>query len=559
MRADELSLLNGATVLAMNAGLGRGGEVQVDVSGSFLIEGNSPLNDSDPSGGISTSAVVLGLPGSPSETGPAGAITIAAEALVVGQFGRVISDSFSNAPAGPITLNVGTLAVKEGGEITSSAGAEGSGADIRITAQESVTVYGAHRDLPIDASEISADAAFSDADGKGGSILIQSPLLVLEQGGELSSETGSGGPGGAIELMVDHLVISSGGEINTSAFGSAQAGTIQIDANTVSINQEGSESLNPLLQETGLFSRASLDATGDAGTIRVTAASLIINGSEISITTNQTLSEKHLGSGPEGRIGIHAGNVHLDQGARITAESTGNVPASAVEIQARQLVMEGESRITTQSNDADAGPIRIGGDNVVLRDSLITTSVQGRIGNGGNITVDADALVLQDGFIQANTEASEARGGNIFIDTQALVASQNLLEVGGTERLTFAPGGERNVIQAAAPGGEQGIITLTAPELDISGSLVTLFTLFVDAPRLIRDPCAAAAGKSASSLVQRGRGGISAGPEAPSAVSLGGERLERLLDTETEPSAPSPAGGGESRSKSAPMGCPGAQ
>ena len=493
IRADELSLLNGSSVLSPTSGLGHGGDVQIDVTGSLLIKGGSPQNGFTLSGGITTSPTVLYFP----ETGPAGTISISAETLVVGQDSEILSASFSNASAGPITLNVGTLEIKDGGEISSSAGADGPGADIIITAQKAVSVHGVDPTFPLDSSEIKADAAVSsNASGKGGSILIESPVLLLEQGGALSSVTGGSGAGGTIKLEVEKVVINSGGKIDTSTVGSAPAGVIDINADSVSINKEGGETL--LLQETGLFSRTYLDATGDAGTINVSAES----------------------------------TMELLSGARITAESTGNVPAGAVKIQTGELLLEGESRITTESSEADGGPISIGGQNIVLRDSLITTSVLGLSGDGGNIKINADALVLQGGFIQGNTAAPAARGGDIFIDTDALVASYGLLEVGGIERLTFQPGSGRNVIQAAAPGGEHGTITITSPELDIGGALVPLYTRFADTSRLISDPCAAAAGQTNSSLIQRGRGGLPAGPEQPAAVFFGGERLDRLLDSD---------------------------
>lgn len=598
IRADELSLLNGASILGITAGPGRGGDVRIDVTGTFLIEGGRPQNGITSTGGITTSPVVLEVP----RTGPAGAISIAAGTLIVGQHGEILSDSFSNASAGAITLDVGTLEVRDGGQISSSAGREGPGANIVITAQGAVRVHGVDPELPSQSSKISADAAFSGAGGRGGSILIATPLLVLEQGGILSSETLGGGAGGAINVKVDELIIQSGGEISTSTSGAARAGTIQIDANSVFINQEGSESLNPLAnaQGTGLFSKANVatgdageisvnarttlkllngaqiststssagnagtititagelvieggvpgrqvsaitssadaGATGTVGTVQVTADSLIISEGEISITANQTLPKNRLGSGPAGRIRVDAGEIRLDGGARITAASSGNVPASAIDIRANDMLhMAGGSAITTSSKQANGGPISIDGRLLVVEDSLITTSVEGAAGNGGNITLAPKFLVLNGGFIQANTAAPGARGGDILVDTQALIASGGEVQVGSAERQTFQRGSGLNLIQAAAPGGEQGTIAITAPDLDISGALANLSTTFIELARLSSDPCAAITGQAASSLVQGGRGGIPPGPEEPTAVSFGGDRLDRLLSAPVAP------------------------
>ncbi|MBU4264330.1 MAG: filamentous hemagglutinin N-terminal domain-containing protein [Proteobacteria bacterium] len=593
--ANEFSLLNGANILTNTSGPGRGGDVQVNVTGTFLIEGGSEHQGYTSTGGISTSPITLDELAFSSATGPAGPISIAAGTLIVGEYGGIVSNSYSNAEAGPITLNVGTLELRDGGEISSSASNNGGpGADILITAREAVRVYGVHPIFLLDSSEISANAGFSDKGGNGGRIqIISSPLLVLEQGGELNSRAFGGGSGGMIEVAVDDLVIQSGGEINTTTTGAASGGTILIDANTVSINGESSG----LIDTTGLFSETSLDSTGDAGKISVTArtemdilaggkiststssagnagaititagkllidsdmsgwwqvsaisssannlstgtvgsigidaGSLIINGGEISIAAEQTLPNDDPGTGPQGKIDITAGGLHLEHAGRITAESLGNVPASAIEIRADELLMEDGSAITTSSNNADGGPISIEAHLLDLEDSLITTSVEGAMGNGGDITLTTELLVLNGGFIQANTAAGRAHGGDILIDADALIPSSGEVRVGGAERETFQRGSWFNVIQAAAPDGVQGAISITTPELDISAALGSLSTRFAEPARLLTDPCAAMAGQAVSSLVQRGRGGIPAEPTEPAGVSFGGDRLDRLLSS----------------------------
>jgi len=270
------------------------------------------------------------------------------------------------------------------------------------------------------------------------------------------------------------------------------------------------------------------------GDVDIIADALTIkNGARISIAANQILPDEHLADIQETSIRIKADNLNLDQDARITSESSGNVPAAPVHIEVHKLIMENGSRITTSANEADGGPIVIRGEVLLLQSSLITTSVEGSEGTGGDVTISGPvkAFVLDSGFIQANTEAENARGGDIFIDAKALIAEGGKVEIGGSERQVFKPDHGKNIIQAAAPGGEQGVIKITAPDPDISGSLVKIAAGFFEPIRLAANPCRTSVAKETSSLILTGRGGIPADPAKPSVISFGKNRLEKILKT----------------------------
>jgi hypothetical protein len=224
---------------------------------------------------------------------------------------------------------------------------------------------------------------------------------------------------------------------------------------------------------------------------------------------------------------VNTRQLRLDDGI-ITASSTGNVPAAAIQIQANDLRLTNDSHITTAAAQADAGPITISGDRLWLTDSLITTSVTGQTGHGGDITLTPNYLILDGGFIQANTAAQGARGGDIRIDTRALIAREGQLDIGGATRQTFLTGSGRNIIQAAAEGGEQGTISVTSPDLDITAALTPLASPFSDPDELFTNLCRTLNETGTSSLVERGHGGLPPAPAAPTAISFTPERLDRL-------------------------------
>jgi filamentous hemagglutinin family protein len=542
---ERLEISSGGAISSITlVGQGDAGTITVE-SAEIVIDGE---------GQRGTTGILATTNGS---SGNAGGVQVTAtERLEILNGGQISSSSENGGDAGMVTVNAAELMIDGQGAESSSTGIfsqttgslsgsiSGIGGDVQVMVAQRLELR--------NGGQISTSSGIRGRDA--GTVTVRATEIAIDgQDSGILSETvdlSSGVSGIAGDVTVtatQRLELRNAGQISTSSgFGGGNAGSVTVEAGELVING----------QNAGVFSEASAGSLGQVGSVRITAQDLrMTEQGEISIAANQTLPENRLGSGPGGLIHINAGEIHLNRGARITAESTGNIPASAIEIHAGNLLMEGESRITTESNEADGGPISINGDNIIMRDSLITTSVRGLTGDGGNINVNADALVLQGGFIQANTAAPVSRGGDIFIDTEVLIASRGLLEVGGTERLEFQPGSERNVIQAAAPGGEQGTITITSPELDISGTLVMLSTPFADAPRLISDPCTVVAGQAAISLIQHGKGGIAAGPEEPAAVSFGGERLDRLLDTEAEKPVTNPPPRRRERSNSIPTGC----
>lgn len=365
--------------------------------------------------------------------------------------------------------------------------------------------------------------------GDSGSISIKSSRILVDGGSvpdindyiaSISSyaESGSGKSGTITIDSTEDLELRNGGFISTAS-NSGDAGAITIRVGKLMIDGKN--------RRTPISSRAFEEATGYVGRIDIVADQMMIrDGGEITIATLQKLSAGAT-SAPDSQINIAANQLELDNGL-ITAQSQGNVSAAAIHITAGEALFENGSRITTESQAADAGPILIGGGLLWLTDSLITTSAEGSTGNGGDITLTPEYLILDGGFIQANTAAQRARGGDIFVDTRALIASQGLLEIGGATRQDFATNSGRNIIQAAAPGGEQGTISVTSPDLDITAALTPLAAPFSDPDELFTNLCRTLNETESSSLIERGQGGLPIAPDVPASIPFTTERLDRL-------------------------------
>lgn len=460
LRADAQGFTGGGTGISSEAlrGTGHAGTVTVDVDGTLeLIHGAT----------ISSSTWT---------SGKAGTVAVTAKSLIIdgqggaaGGTGIVSSAENGTGDAGTVTVSVEEGRIVNGGFISSSTWTSGKAGDVAVTAG-SLTL-----------------------DGQG----------LTEFGTGIASAAFLGtGNAGTIRVDVPRtLAIFDGAQINSSTWTTGKAGDVSVTAGSIVIDGKGNT-----LRPTAIASDARAGSGGQTGSVRVSALDSLSlrNVGRISIKNEANVA---VPSALVPTVLTAAAPVVTLKDAAITAESTGNVAASNIVINAGRLLYLDPSSITTAANEGDGGSITINsGGAVWLANSKITTSVAGLAGNGGDIAVNADVLLLETGFIQANTAAAAAHGGNIAINVATLIPSHSTVLVGSATPQLFQPfASGYNVIQAAAPTGVSGAIAVTAPALDLSGSLTGLSARMMDPARLGRNPCRAGGG---SSLSQTGRGGL---------------------------------------------------
>ncbi|MBK1693595.1 hypothetical protein CKO09_02415 [Chromatium weissei] len=450
----NLNHLSGIGSTAEFGSNGNAGTVSLDIDGLLEI-----LN------GAEISSSIWG-------TGNAGMVTVQADALRLdGQFSAVVSSANigSSGNAGNVNLTIdGLLEVFNGAKISTSTWTTGEAGNVLITAKEALLDGGGIVNLD-------------------GGAIVNSPTTIYSDA--YFSSTGNAG---TVTLNIDGLLkVRNGAAISTNAWSVGDAGTVTLHVGNLLL--DGTNSL--------ISSRTFEFATGNVGNIDVVANKLTINnGAQISIAALQTLTDPSTARA-DGLIHVTANQLELND-SFITSESSGNVPASAIQID---------------------------GGYLWLRNSQITTSAN--TGNGGDIQLNPQYLILEGGFIQANTGGAGAKGGDIFINSPTLITNYHQLDVGQLERQIFIPNSERNSIQAAAPGGEQGNIDILALNLDISASIAPPAAPFGDPDDLLADICRSLNGPLASSLIDRGNGGVPTAATAPVAVSLGGARLNQILNS----------------------------
>jgi len=490
INAPLVAIEDGAAIFSAAISSGAGGTITIG-AGRVLLSGGalgSPsIGASGTSGNVTIRAsesVVVQDTRSQTATigvfttgsGAAGAVSISAP-LVRIDGGFLSSGTTAGGSGGTIDLDARRIEILNGGAVESNASGLGAGGAIRLRATESILVLGA------DASGTpSAVTSVTEGPGRAGNISVSGPLLTLD-GGLLASPTFSSGNAGTIAVEVGRLEILGGGRINSAADAGSTGGGGLVDV-------RASDSI--LIQGKGANGRPSRIVTdtigsGAAGNILVSTASLVLDGGRISSSANTG------STGAAGTIRITAGSVQVAAGGEISVQSQGTGIAGSIVIDAGQrLELAGGSAITTEAVSADGGDIHITAREMVhLRDSSITTSVGTGAGDGGNITIDPTFVVLNNSRIIAN--AFGGNGGNISIVSEFFITDSGSL------------------VQASSQLGVSGSVVIAAPQSNVGSSVTVLPSAYFDASALMRESCAARAGR-ANSFVQAGRGGLGAQP-----------------------------------------------
>ncbi len=515
VQAKTLDILAGGNISASTHGLGNAGSVTVTAD-TLTVD----RQDSIRSTGIRSAAL------SDSVGGKAGNVSVqAAGKLDVLNGGDISSNTFSLGDAGRIDIKAGTLGLFNGGVVSSSTSAQGNAGNISLKADAAVIDSQGNNSR---VTGITSQA--NDGSGHAGDIDIQSGRLDILNGGLVSSSTfaegnagdvvvtanaakvdgrnnsamvtgiitranqGSLGRAGNVNIRSLSFDIVNGGNVSSSTFAEGHAGNVSVNADTVSIDGQGSAIA------TGIFSEAKAESGGQVGQINVQARNAVrLSGNgKISIENAGNILDPSLLM--PGGISVTAADIDMNNGS-ISTNATGNVSAGNVSVNFSHWLTMDPSFIRTTANTGNGGKIIVsGGELIFLQNSGFITTVSGSDSNGGDISVPAGMLVMDNGVIQAN--AVSGTGGNISLNVKALIPSSSMLILGGKPVIwqpTF------NLVQAASQAGISGTVSVTTPQLNLSGIIANLGGPQYNENIINQDYCELVAG---SYLTRKGAGGL---------------------------------------------------
>lgn len=407
--------------------------------------------------------------------GLGGDISVSAPDITITDSGQISARTYTNGPAGDVTVSADRLTFLNGGQISvSSEGSsitEGPAGNVTVTAGESVSISGVNGEL------VSGILSTTRSDAGAGLIEVTTPLLAIRDTGRINVRTGIFGKGdaGRIHIFADRIELTDRGGISAASNGEGLEGIIRILADEGILIREG-------------FIDSNGDGGGAAGDIEIVTPFLHLDRGVIAAVTR--------GERDGGSLLISAGRVRLENGSEMTCRSEGFGDAGTIRITAEDEIFLSASDITTETEQSDGGNIDIQAANLIhLRESDITATVAGGAGNGGNITIDPTFVILDHSRIIAN--AFEGNGGNIRIIADYLIQDPY------------------SIIEASSEKGIDGIVDIDAPDTDLSGNLVVLPTVFLDASDLLSDRCGIRTRADASTLTVPGFTGPPVAPEDP--------------------------------------------
>jgi filamentous hemagglutinin family protein len=444
--AGNLTIRDGG-ISASTGGDGKAGDVTVQAA-SISLQDSAFINSSTfgrGSGGTVdvTATGSLQIVGAPGQTSPTGI--------------RAQSNSTSTGDAGQVVVRAGSLAISQGGVISTATLGQGAAGNVNVD---------------VSGGPITIDGRGVVAAARSG--------LPLVTGITSAADVESIGAPGNIMVRAGSLTIFRNGQINASTFGSRSAGDVTVDVSgPIIIDGSGRGT-----RLTGIGSQAEFGSIGDAGQVVVNAGNLtIINEGDISSVAGGT------GRGGDVHVTASSDILLTGSGSRITAASFSTERAGLIAISAPRLRLRDGASVSTEAQGGNGGDITMSlGDLLHLRQSSITTSVNGALGNGGNITISNPRFVVLDrSVIRAN--AVGGRGGNVTIRADQFVQSAGS-DVTATSELSVP-----------------GEITISSPPPNLTGSLVVLASELRAAAALLQGSCATQGAKLRSSLVVAGRGG----------------------------------------------------
>ncbi|MEM9805033.1 MAG: S-layer family protein, partial [Cyanobacteria bacterium P01_D01_bin.56] len=475
INTQNLTVTDGAQVTAATFGTGSSGDLTVNAQTIKLV-GGTPAGPSGLLAAVAPRTPIYG--------------DAAQELVDAGLAERILPEPapflFALPPiatgnSGDVTIKTQSLSVQDGAQIYSRSVGLGNAGSLTIQA-DTIDIYGSNSGGP-SALLASAEAPIPGA-GNASDITINTRLLNVDDGGQISTGTqGSGNAGNVLINAAESVLISGGDEFGQSGIFSS---AISLTGFPVGSGQGGNVTVNtPYLE------------------IREGAN---ISASNFPSAENPSLAA---GAGAAGTINLNitgdSGILLLDQG-EITAasllENGGNINLNVQDI----LLLRNQSQITARA---------------------------GTGGAGGNISITTPFLVAvpqEDSDIIAS--ASNGPGGNIVITASSIFSLQerSAIEGNGT-----------NDIDASSQFGLDGTVTIQNPELDPEQGLITLPTNLIDRTTLFSQSCGQQ-DASTNHFTLTGRGGLPSHPghtleDATTLVDLGNSLTEASASTTADQTA----------------------
>ena len=477
IKTGELLLKNGGSLQASNDGGKNAGNIFLDVRDTITFDGVA-------SNGINSSASTI------AKNGNAGNIEVKTGSLFLNNGGYMITALFGEGSADEIQ-SAGDIKINDRDTVKIDGEFSGLITNLLNGAGESGNIEVETKSLSI--SNGAVLSTLTAGKGNAGNIELIGGTLSLDNSGFILTQTLNKGDAGTIELNVtDSILLSNsssissnvgveaegkGGSININTQDLRLIDSSQITSNVFGkgkggdININASESVNlSSIDSNGLFggilTSTEAGASGDAGNITITTRNFNIKDDAI-------INARTFNDGNAGNITFNANNFTATNGGAVTTTTFSNGNAGDINLNIKdRITLSGIGTSLRSGLFANTSPISTGEGGSILIDPRLVIIENGAgisvgsdgQGNAGNISLQAGTLQLNNGFISAQTAST--KGGNIGLQISKLLLLRNESQItttAGNEQFG-GNGGNININSKfiVAPQNEDSDITANA-------------------------------------------------------------------------------------------------
>ncbi|MBD2559722.1 filamentous hemagglutinin N-terminal domain-containing protein [Nostoc linckia FACHB-391] len=218
INATSLSLTDGSQLITPTYGQGNAGNIRVNAKDAVTVSGTSQEN------GVSTALFTFT---NSTSTGKGGNITVNTNIFRVSEGALLDARTRNNQNGGDVTVNANVFEALNGGQLTTTTSSNGRAGKITVNADDKLIISGIDSNYNDRSTKfpggrvanIGANSGlFVSSTGSGitGDIEINSPEITLNNQGKLNAESASGN-GGNINVNSDLLLLRRGAQISTNA------------------------------------------------------------------------------------------------------------------------------------------------------------------------------------------------------------------------------------------------------------------------------------------------------------------------------------------------------
>ena len=293
-----------------------------------------------------------------------------------------------------------------------------------------------------------------------GTVAIRSGRLVLEQGSNVLAENEGPGPGGRIDVTASEITVDHG-LLSVAAHAAGGAGSVHVEGRDVVLRGNGPSAAD-LPRSSAAIGGITAETTGSgaAGTVEVEADSLTV--SDAILNAGTVGPDGVEASGDAGTVRIRARSMRLERGVIGVASWASRGDAGTIEIDADSLVLDGSGGPTATPRDQ----ARFAG---ISASSFAPTSAfandPGRnLGDPGTIVIRTGSLVMRDRAVVLSACldcVSRADRGD-HLGRVSIAADQMLIAAGGRPEVPAYVG-----VSSRGDVGDAGILDVEAGSLTV--------------------------------------------------------------------------------------------